>query len=339
MARSEARLLTEVWEDRDFIALTDTAQRLFMFLLSQPDLAHSGVIALRERRWSRKCANQGTGDVERDLKALEAGRFIVVDWDSEEILIRSLIRRDRIFKQPNVMRAAVDNVPLIESRLILRALGVEMERIRRDNPDLTTNQSDVLADMEKALAERVGTDPEPSAVRPGGNPSANPSDIPSAIPSAATPGVRGEVTNSATNSPNPGASLVPPPAGDAAAPAAPGRSLAIVRDEPRTLTTDPQDTGQLVAYWLERCNERPPGRVIGHMSKTIKDLIDGDGIAPHHIRAGIDDWMTKNVSPSVLPGLVNAAMNQRTPPPKRSTRDDRVQGWMDLEFPGQEAFA
>jgi hypothetical protein len=75
------------------------------------------------------------------------------------------------------------------------------------------------------------------------------------------------------------------------------------------------------------------------MSKTIKDLVEGDRIAPRHVRAGIDDWMTKDVSPSVLPGLVNSAMNQRTPPPKPSVRDQRVQGWFDLEIPGQEAYA
>lgn len=343
MARSEARLLTEVWEDRDFLALTDTAQRLFMFLLSQPDLAHSGVIALRERRWSRKCSNQGTGDVERDLKDLEAGRFIVVDWDSEELLVRSLIRRDRIFKQPNVMRAAVDNVPLIESQVIIRALTVEIDRIRRESTDLTTNQADVLNDMAKALAERVGTDPEPSPVQPARNPSENPSrkgsDIPPPNPSPEVPGVRGDIRPVLSSSPFPVSPEVPPPAGDADAPAAPGRALVLVRDEPAELTTDPQNTQELVAYWLERCNKRPPGQVIGHMSKAIKTLIDGDGIEPHHIRAGIDDWMTKNLSPSVLPGLVNAAMNQRTPPPKRSTRDERVQGWLDMEFPGQEAFA
>lgn len=336
MARSEARLLTEIWEDRDFLALTGDAQRLFMFLISQPDLAHSGVIALRERRWSRKSSDGSLAGIEKALTDLAAARFLVVDWDSEEILIRSLIRRDRIFKQPNVMRAAVDNVPLIESQLILRALCVEMERIRADNPDLTVNQSDVLTDMEKALAARVQPDPEPLNEKAAQNPSANPSRNPSAHPSPATPGVRGEVTNSATNSPNPGAAPVPPPAGDADALAAPGRALAIVRDEPATLTTDPQNTRELVAYWLERCKGRPPGTVVGHMSKVIKTLIDEDGIAPHHVRAGIDDWMTKNLSPSVLPGLVNAAMNQRAP---RSTRDQRVQGWIELEFPGQEAYA
>ena len=51
MARSEARLSVEIWNDPDFLALSADAQRMYMFLISQSDLAHDGVLALRERRW------------------------------------------------------------------------------------------------------------------------------------------------------------------------------------------------------------------------------------------------------------------------------------------------
>lgn len=332
MARSEARLLTDIWEDRDFLALTSDAQRLFMFLISQPDLAHSGVIALRERRWSRKAADLTLAGIEKALTDLAAARFLVVDWDSEEILIRSLIRRDRIFKQPNVMRAAVDNVPLIESQAILRALSIEMERIRRENPDLTANQTDVIGDMEKALAERVQPEPEPEPEKAAQNPSANPSrkgsGNPSAHPLAGTPGERGTTTAVTTDSPNPGAAPVPPPAGDADAPAAPSRALVVVRNDETTAQ-------HIVGWWLDQCRQRPPGRVIGHMAKEIKTLLD-EGIAPAHIRGGIAEWLPRGQHPGTLASFVNAAMNRA---PQQSTRDQRVQGWLDLEFPGAEAFA
>lgn len=44
------------------------------------------------------------------------------------------------------------------------------------------------------------------------------------------------------------------------------------------------------------------------MAKHIKELLAED-IHPDHIRRGIAAWMTKNVSPSALPGFVNQAMN------------------------------
>jgi hypothetical protein len=113
------------------------------------------------------------------------------------------------------------------------------------------------------------------------------------------------------------------------------RALAVVPDAP---LPEPRTTQDLIGYWLDTCAVRPPQQLIGQMSKTIKRLVDEDHIAPEHIRAGIDDWITKDLSPAILPSLVNTAMNRR-PAKQRSTRDERVTGWLNLEFPGQEAYA
>lgn len=113
------------------------------------------------------------------------------------------------------------------------------------------------------------------------------------------------------------------------------RALVLVSDagplEPRT-------TQELIGYWLDTCAVRPPQQLIGQMSKTIKRLVDEDRIPPEHIRAGIDDWITKDLSPAILPSLVNTAMNRR-PGKQRSTRDERVMGWLNLQPPGEGAFA
>lgn len=129
--------------------------------------------------------------------------------------------------------------------------------------------------------------------------------------------------------------IIPPPA---AASAAPSTALARL-DDSAPVVADPETTQDLIGYWIANCRERPPGQLIGQMSKTIKRLVDEDHIAPEHIRAGIDDFLTKDVSPSLLPSLVNTAMNRRPAAPKQSTRDQRVQGWLDLQMPGQEAYA
>lgn len=207
MARREARLLVEIWEDTDFLKLSPLAQRAYMFLLSQPDLAHTGVIPLRERRWAKKTSDLSADMLAGNLRELEDCRFLVVDWDAEEVLVRSFIRRDRVFKQPNVMRAAVDHVPLIESKAILRSLITEMDRIRQENPELTALQDEVLSEMENALVTKVGPEIEASPERPTGNPSTHPSGNPYAHPSAnatpATPGERGMVTVVSKSFPEP----------------------------------------------------------------------------------------------------------------------------------------
>jgi hypothetical protein len=129
--------------------------------------------------------------------------------------------------------------------------------------------------------------------------------------------------------------IIPPPA---AAEAAPSTDLARL-DDSAPVVVDPETTQDLIGYWISNCRERPPGQLIGQMSKTIKRLADEDHIAPEHIRAGIDDFLTKDLSPSLLPSLVNTAMNRRPAAPKQSTRDERVMGWLNLEIPGQEAYA
>lgn len=319
MARSEARLLNEIWKDDDFLTLPVGPQRAYMFLLSQDDLAHDGVIALRLKRWAGKAAGLTPGDFERDLEALEAARFLVIDWDTEEVLIRSLIRRDKVYRQPNVMRAAIDHVPLIESPAIVRALTTEVARIRAESTDLTTAQNATLTDMEKVLAGRVTPKPPTSPVRPTGNPTAKGSgkgsDNPSEKATAKGPRGTGSVTEVSTDFPD--SPLIPPPADEASPPS---RALALVEDpgpEPRT-------TQELVAWWVDGCDKRPDRSTIGQISKHIKALLEQD-FEPVHIRRGIAELMAKELHPSQLPNLVSHAANRGAPiraAPGKPTRTD-----------------
>lgn len=326
MARSEARLFTDIWDDDDFLAAPPSEQRLYMFLLSQRDLTHTGVIPLRAQRWARKGAGLTVGDIERDLGGLHARRFLIVDWDTGEVLVRSLIRRDKVYRQPNVMKAAIDYIPLIESQAIVRALVAELQRVRTDDPELTKPMLDALDAMENALAGRVTNEPDPEpgnpAQNPSGNPSANGSGNPSPKASAKSPRGTGSVTEVSTDFPD--SPLIPPPAEAASRPRA---ELAIVPDpgpEPRT----PQE---LVAWWIDGCDRRPDRNTIGQVSKHIKALRD-QGFEPAHIRRGISEWHAKELHPSTLPGIVTHIANRAAPirAAPRSTTDSRVLDALEL---------
>ncbi|MGX6605632.1 hypothetical protein ACWKSP_26390 [Micromonosporaceae bacterium Da 78-11] len=174
MARSEARVLVEIWDDEDFLALSPAAQRMFLFLISQRDLEHTGVIALRERRWAKKSAGLALEEVSAALAELEGACFIVVDDDAEELLVRSFIRRDKVFKQPNVMRAATDRVDHIESAQIREALLVELDRIRQVEP-MSDSAFEIVEEMRDALAKTCRDASRNPSLNPSGNPSGNPS--------------------------------------------------------------------------------------------------------------------------------------------------------------------
>ena len=191
MARSEARLAVTIWSDDDFLALTFSAQRMFMFLISQPDLAHDGVIALRERRWSKKAANLTTAMVADALDELQKARFIVVDEDAEELLVRSFIRRDKVYRQPNVLRAAADHLKGITSTLIRAELAAELHRIAAGD-DIPAPSVGILAEMRANVRVSAGDEG-----------SGKGSNTPSAKGIGGTPGERGMVTTGTTDSPFP----------------------------------------------------------------------------------------------------------------------------------------
>lgn len=64
----------------------------------------------------------------------------------------------------------------------------------------------------------------------------------------------------------------------------------------------------LVAEWIKGCNQRPPGRVVGQVSKELKGMLD-EGIPFESVRAGLVQWSQKAMHPSTLPSFVNEAAN------------------------------
>lgn len=64
----------------------------------------------------------------------------------------------------------------------------------------------------------------------------------------------------------------------------------------------------LVGEYVASCEHRPPGDVLGRLGREVGKLL-GEGIAPDHIRAGMDRMRAKGLSVGLLPSLVNEAMN------------------------------
>ncbi|MFG2719696.1 hypothetical protein ACGFW5_15560 [Streptomyces sp. NPDC048416] len=86
-----------------------------------------------------------------------------------------------------------------------------------------------------------------------------------------------------------------PPVGDASAPA------------PETISAK-----ALLAEYAAACTNRPPGSFLGHLGKQTAVLLD-EGIEAAYVRAGLERLRAKGLHPSVLPSLVNEAMNPPTP--------------------------
>jgi hypothetical protein len=196
MARAHGRVLSSIWEDEDFIALTQQQQRLYLFLISQPNLNHAGLLPLTLRRWARKAMGLTAAELDEHLDALAKAHFIVLDEDTEELLIRSFVRNDGVWRMPKVMGAMVSGALEIESKALRRALLDEMDRIplddlsdeptkttRGEGPSIRAQVVDHITTLRKAFGN-PGTPPPQGG---SGTPSAPPSRTPSGTPSDTPP--------------------------------------------------------------------------------------------------------------------------------------------------------
>lgn len=65
----------------------------------------------------------------------------------------------------------------------------------------------------------------------------------------------------------------------------------------------------LMAEYLRGCSGgRPPKKVLGHLGKEIRTLLD-EGYGPDVLRPALERLRAKGLNPSVLPSLVNELLN------------------------------
>lgn len=124
MSRSYAPIYTNIWQNADFAALSANAQRVYLLLLSQPNIAYTGVISRTSGRWARMAGDTNVDDVDAGITELAEcpARFVLVDDDTEELWIRTFIRHNRVIQQPQLRTAMVRAYPAILSERLRRAL-------------------------------------------------------------------------------------------------------------------------------------------------------------------------------------------------------------------------
>ena len=72
--------------------------------------------------------------------------------------------------------------------------------------------------------------------------------------------------------------------------------------------TDTLSAKQLIGEYVAACAHRPPEKFLGHLGRETNQLL-AEGINADHLRTALDRLRAKGLSPSVLPSLVNEAMN------------------------------
>lgn len=299
MARTQARLLVRIWNDRDFLRLPRRAQGTYMFLLSQANLSHAGLLPLTVKRWAKAAGEYTVEELEADLARLEDEDYIVIDRDTEELLVRTLVRNDGVWKQPKVMLAMKSDVgeimsPRLRYRLREELLKIDVSVLEKE--DVRTNISGVIAGVVSTLPDT----PPQGYVIPHGEPLPYPHACADARSSAST-------TTSAST---------PATTTDLATRAEPN-------DDP---------TSELLIEHVNAYAEPPPPSAQVTVKREIMRLVS-EGVHPDRIRSGLIRLREKRLAASLLPQLVTDC----TPVAKPSTTDQRVATGLALAARYEEA--
>lgn len=186
MAREYAKLKTAIWGDDDYRALPVDAQWLYQYLFSSPKIDICGVTDWDVRKIAAKAIDLTVERVRAAGSILHQRGFIVVDDDTEEVLVRTYIKHDGSLRGPKTAKGVANAWADVSSDLIRTVIAHEAVKIRDANPDWSGVSEVTLKMIEKASGYRPDTlsDPYPEGmpeasgdVRP--IPSAYPTDTPS----------------------------------------------------------------------------------------------------------------------------------------------------------------
>ncbi|MDB6815745.1 hypothetical protein PMS51_09140 [Bifidobacterium longum] len=129
MARQYARIHLRIWADSRFLGLSAEAQSLYFKLLTHPTMNLCGVADWRPKRLAALSKGQTIAEVLEAAKELESGFYIVVDEDTEEVLVRSFIRNDGTLRNSKVAVAVSKDYMAVTSTKLRACIVYELRRL------------------------------------------------------------------------------------------------------------------------------------------------------------------------------------------------------------------
>lgn len=137
MAREHAQIRVRIWQDDDFRDLPPDAQHLYFVLLTAPLLSYCGVTDWRPKRIASQSAGWREELVMKAGYTLHDLRYLVIDEDTEEVLIRSFVRNDGLMKQPRMAVSMANAYAATASKSIRGVMIHELIRLHNDEPELS----------------------------------------------------------------------------------------------------------------------------------------------------------------------------------------------------------
>jgi len=85
------QLRPDIWENPDYRPLSPSAKLVYLLLISHRKLSRCGVLDLMPARWAT-ATGLSVDQVNAALDELAATRFVLIDWDTSELAVRSKVK-------------------------------------------------------------------------------------------------------------------------------------------------------------------------------------------------------------------------------------------------------
>lgn len=134
------RVMRSIWTDPDWLTLPSQSKMIYLQLISQPNISKAGVLPTVPRRWASMYPDLDVDDITTAIATLASAGFVVVDEDTEELLVRTYMRYDEMFVQPNGRKAIANAFDEIVSEQIRRVVQQEFRDLIAEGSDDTSGK-------------------------------------------------------------------------------------------------------------------------------------------------------------------------------------------------------
>jgi hypothetical protein len=154
MAREKASINLEIWGDATWRDLTDPAQSLWHKLMEY-QIDYCGVGNFHPGRLAAMTREQTADQVMIAAQELSDAHWVVFDQSTDEFMVRGYLRHDGVLRQPRLAVSAALAYASVASNKIRAVIVFEIQRFKRENPDLAAWEKPQMKTLLKQPATAV----------------------------------------------------------------------------------------------------------------------------------------------------------------------------------------
>lgn len=180
--RNYGNIATAIWLDKDFTSLSSDAQRMYLMVITQNNITSVGTLPVTLRRWASYANDLSSERLLSGLQELVDRDYIAIDWQQEELLVRTFVRWDGGHTNPKRLLSIKASASAVTSPILAPILASELDSLGVEH-EIPLPQVDSHSDANQSAKHR----PRVVVTEVGTTPTHNPQQQSTLPDEAATP--------------------------------------------------------------------------------------------------------------------------------------------------------